>query len=54
MLSIAVRAASLRSSFNNRMPERHSGDAGAIPADRTIFINTPGISMQAGFQIRPS
>ena len=27
----------LRSSFKRRMPECQSGDAGAIPADRTIF-----------------
>ena len=27
----------LRSSFKSRMPECQSGDAGAIPADRTIF-----------------
>ena len=33
----AARAAHLRSSSKSRMPECQSGDAGAIPADRTIF-----------------
>ena len=34
---VAARAAHLRSSSKSRMPECQSGDAGAIPADRTIF-----------------
>ena len=33
----AARAAHLRSSFKSRTPECQSGDAGAIPAGRTIF-----------------
>ena len=36
----AARAAHLRSSFKSRMPECQSGDAGAIPADRTNFQNS--------------
>ena len=35
-------AAQLRSSFKSRMPECQSGDAGAIPADRTNFQHTAG------------
>ena len=38
--TVTFRAASLRSSFKSRMPECQSGDAGAIPADRTNFQNT--------------
>ena len=34
---VTTRAAHLRSSSKSRMPECQSGDAGAIPADRTIF-----------------
>ena len=34
---VAARAAHSRSSFKSRMPECQSGDAGASPADRTIF-----------------
>ena len=32
-----------RSSFKSRMPECQSGDAGAIPADRTIFLETHNV-----------
>lgn len=44
-----ARAAHSRSSFNSRMPERHSGDAGAIPADRSNFysIHTAGASSRS-------
>ena len=38
----AARAALLRSSFNSRMPECQSGDAGATPVDRTIFNTRRG------------
>ena len=34
---VTTRAAHLRSSSKSRMPECQSGDAGAIPADRTNF-----------------
>ena len=34
---VTTRAAHLRSSSKSRMPECQSGDAGAIPAGRTIF-----------------
>ena len=37
---VTTRAAHLRSSFKSRMPERHSGDTGANPVDRTNFSNT--------------
>jgi hypothetical protein len=33
----SARAAIMRSSSKSRMPECQSGDAGASPADRTIF-----------------
>ena len=38
VLTSSARAAHSRSSFKSRIPERHSGDAGAIPADRSIFF----------------
>lgn len=34
---VTTRAAHSRSSFKSRMPECQSGDAGASPAERTIF-----------------
>ena len=34
---VAARAAHLRSSSKSKIPERHSGDAGASPADRSNF-----------------
>ena len=37
---LTTRAAHSRSSSKSRMPECQSGDAGAIPADRTIFKYT--------------
>jgi hypothetical protein len=40
---VATRVAHLRSSSNSRMPERHSGDAGATPADRSIFNETHNV-----------
>ena len=36
---VATRAAHSRSSSKSKMPERHSGDAGASPADRSNFRN---------------
>ena len=39
---VTTRAAHMRSSSKSRMSECQSGDAGAIPADRTIF-QTPTI-----------
>ena len=44
---IAARAAHSRSSFKSRMPECQSGDAGASPAERTIFFNTAGASLRS-------
>src|SRR5436190_18043866 len=44
---VTARAAHLRSSSKSRMPECQSGDAGAIPADRTIFFNTAGASLRS-------
>ena len=44
---VTTRAAHSRSSFKSRMPECQSGDAGAIPADRTIFFNTAGASLRS-------
>jgi hypothetical protein len=44
---VTARAAHSRSSFKSRMPECQSGDAGASPAERTIFFNTAGASMRS-------
>ena len=44
---VAARAAHSRSSFKSRMPECQSGDAGASPAERTIFFNTAGASLRS-------
>ena len=48
-----TRAAHLRSSSKSKMPERHSGDAGASPADRTIFRN-PFIETQQRVRRAPA
>ena len=44
---VKTRAAHSRSSFKSRMPECQSGDAGASPAERTIFFNTAGASLRS-------
>jgi hypothetical protein len=44
---VTTRAAHSRSSFKSRMPECQSGDAGASPAERTIFFNTAGASLRS-------
>ena len=36
---VTTRAAHSRSSSKSKIPERHSGDAGASPADRSNFQN---------------
>ena len=44
---VAARAAHSRSSSKSKIPERHSGDAGAIPADRSTVFNTAGASLRS-------
>ena len=44
---VTTRAAHLRSSSKSKIPERHSEDAGATPADRSTFLNTAGASLRS-------
>lgn len=44
---VTTRAAHSRSSSKSKIPERHSGDAGASPADRSTFFNTAGASLRS-------